>query len=94
MARRCGEAGSAAPEGSGISRPRICHVKQLTDGTSEPEPGLEAKPALAPGKSLCSSSRHWLGSSESTLVPPKSARAPASEWHHQPFGVHHVEFRS
>ncbi|KAK4821205.1 hypothetical protein QYF61_015773 [Mycteria americana] len=44
--------------------------------TSKPEPGLEVKPALAPGKSLHSSSRRSLGSSESALIPPKSARAP------------------
>lgn len=84
-----------AAEGSRVSGLQLCHAKRLTDGTSEPESGLEAKPAPAPGKSLRSGSRCLLGSSESALVPPESARAPDPSASllmacHQPFGVRYV----
>lgn len=48
--RRCGEPGTAAAGGSALSGLRLCRTKRLTDGTAEPQAGLEAEPALAPGK--------------------------------------------
>lgn len=100
IVRQRSETGRAAAEGSGISGLQLCHTKWFTDGTSKPEPGLEAKWALAPGKSPHSSSRRSLGSSGSALVPPHES-TPASDprtslpmARHQPFGVCDVEFCS
>lgn len=64
--RSCSDQGTAAAEGSGISGLQLCHTKRLRDSTDEPGDGLEAKPALAPGKSLHRGSR----CSESALVLP------------------------
>lgn len=99
MARRSGGTGGAAAEGSGILGLQLCHAKRLTDGTSEPEPGLEAKPALAPGKSLRRGSRSSLGGSERALAPPEAARAPDPSASppmvcHQPFGARDIELCS
>jgi len=97
--------GRAAAEGCGISGLQFCHSKQLMDSTSKPAPGLEAKLALAPGKSLCNGSRCLLGSLESALVHPVHPIPPESAWApdpstsllmacHQPFGVCYTEFGS
>lgn len=54
---------------------QLCLTKQLRDSTAEPGDGLEAKPALAPGKSLHRGSRCSQSASSGSSWAPGSVTA-------------------